>query len=324
LAMEMREPERRRISLIFVPPRPMMQPLSMEEKEEKGEKKEKREEKGQYRRKQKRRKKNEHHVAGDRDLLLPPVGVVLRSNNRSTETLTLCERLTGLTSTTSSGRRGTVTLLLELALSLLRAGTALSLLLELTLLLRGVAVTSLSAVERTGGTETLRSRVVEDGTLAPLPVVDQALGNLGNGNLDALGLAGNLDDALSRLREHLLRGDHARAGGLLDLTNLGSSLADDGTDEEVGDEETDGSRGGGGDGRGSLAGRGAGSGNGVLEDGLGDEGVGLWERSVNTAWREGRKGEKGRRKRKPPVLASMEGGRDSNAPWRHSQRFHRC
>lgn len=237
--------------------------------------------KGQYRKRRgERRRGDVHHVAGDRDLLLPPVGVVLGPNNRSTKTLTLRERLTGLTSSTLRGptsrrRTVTLTLLLELTLTLRTGRTLLELALLALLLLSGVAVTSLSSAERTSGSEALRSGVVEDGTLAPLPIVDQALGNLRDGDLDALGLSSNFDDALGRLGEHLLGRDHARAGRLLDLTDLGAALADDGTDEEVRDEEADRGGGGGGDGGSGLTGGGAGSGNRVLEDGLGDEGVGL-------------------------------------------------
>jgi len=60
----------------------------------------------------------------------------------------------------------------------------------------------------------------------------------------------------------------------LNRTNLGSSFTDNGTDQEVRDQETDGSGGGSGSGGLSIDG-GRGGRNGVFENGLSDEGVGL-------------------------------------------------
>lgn len=123
--------------------------------------------------------------------------------------------------------------------------------------------------------------MVEDSSLTPVPILNQALGNLGHSETNALGRARDLDDALGRLGEHVLGSDHAGARNVLDLTNLGSSLADDGADEEVGDEETNG--GGGGSRGGGSVGR-ARRGDGVLKDSLGDKGVGLYGGERRGSW----------------------------------------
>lgn len=228
------------------------------------------------------RRENIHHVRRDRDLLLPKIGVGLSS----------------LTTRVPPSLRASTVDLLELAVAsrlppsaLLESptgGTTADPPVSVRGSTRSTEHTSLhssnlprvaiaeSTSDDSSVAHSLGSRVVQDSSLTPIPILDQALGNLSNSETNALGRTGNLDDALRRLREHVLGGDHAGARDVLDLTNLGSSLADDGADEEVGDEQTDG--GGGGSRRGGGVGR-AGCGDGVLEDGLGDEGVGLFYES---------------------------------------------
>jgi hypothetical protein len=82
--------------------------------------------------------------------------------------------------------------------------------------------------------------VVEDGAVATLFVVDEALANLPDSLLDAIGGALDLDNALGRLGEHLLLGDHADTRSVLDLLDLETLATDDGAHLVVGDEETDG------------------------------------------------------------------------------------
>lgn len=84
------------------------------------------------------------------------------------------------------------------------------------------------------------SRVVEHSAVAALVVVDQALANLPHSLLDALGGALNLNDALRGLGEHFLLGDHAYAGGILDLLDLQALPTNDGAHLVVGDQEADG------------------------------------------------------------------------------------
>lgn len=83
------------------------------------------------------------------------------------------------------------------------------------------------------------SGVVLDGALTPLPVLEQALGDLEDGRSDSVNGSLNLDDSFGRLREHLLGSDHARARSVLDLLDLESGPADDGTHEVVGDQQSD-------------------------------------------------------------------------------------
>ena len=126
--------------------------------------------------------------------------------------------------------------------------------------------------------------MVKDGSLGAIPVLDEALGDLGDSETDGLSGSRDLDDAFGRLGEHVLRSDHASAGDVLDLTDLGSTLTDDGADEEMGDQETDGGGAVGGDSRGI---RGPGGGDGVLENGLGDKRVGLLVIGVSPRLKEG-------------------------------------
>jgi hypothetical protein len=115
---------------------------------------------------------------------------------------------------------------------------------------------------------TSSSRVVLDGTLSPLPVLEKALGNLVNGSLDSLDSTLNFDDTLGRLREHLLGGDHASSRHVLDLLDLETRAANDGSHEVVADQQTD---------RGERVGwrRGKGRvGKGGLEEETSDFGVG--------------------------------------------------
>lgn len=257
------EPERRRISLILVPARPMMHPL----RKGRG---------GQvsfggetFARRAKKEERNVHHVGGDRDLLLAVVGV-------------------GASLLSSVGRPPRLGLSAALPLNkvaLLSSARPARKLSSTADPATGVGLLS-STGEAVANHASLRSGVVEDRSLAPVPVLDEALADLGNGETDALGGTRDLDDALGRLGEHLLARDHARARGVLDLTDLGSTLADHGTDEEVRDEKAD--RGGRGRGRGDFT-LGLG-GDGVVEDGLGDESVGLsFVREVSLGRRRERK-----------------------------------
>lgn len=246
------------------------------------------------------------HVARDADLLLTPVGVALVADDGPGEALTRREpallalartAAAALSPRTRAALRAVAepaTLLLLLLLALARraahrrtarltrlARTELTLLLRvavalLLLLLLGHVLALRAGAGARAAAETLGARVVQDRALAAVPVVDEALGNLLHGDADALGLARHLDDALGRLGEHLLARHHARRRELLDLADLGAALADDGADEEVRDEEADrGRRRGRGSGA-TLGGRGGrGRRDRVLEDGLGDERVGL-------------------------------------------------
>lgn len=88
----------------------------------------------------------------------------------------------------------------------------------------------------TGGTD---RGVIEDGALAALPVVDEALANLPNSHTDGVGISLDLDDALGGLRKHLLLGDHAAAGNILNVLDLESLATDDSTHLVVGDQKAD-------------------------------------------------------------------------------------
>jgi hypothetical protein len=114
-----------------------------------------------------------------------------------------------------------------------------------------------------------RARVVEHGSLSSLPVLEEASSDLGNGDLDGVGRALDLDDSLGRLRKHLLGGDHSSAGDVLNVLDLEAGATDHSAHEVVGDEEADG---GEGVGRGRREGVGRERG---LEELAGDLGVGL-------------------------------------------------
>ncbi len=82
-------------------------------------------------------------------------------------------------------------------------------------------------------------RVVQHRAGAALPVVHQALADLPDGTLDALGGALDLDYPLSRLGQHLLLGDHAHARHILNVLDLEALAADDGAHLVVRDKELD-------------------------------------------------------------------------------------
>jgi hypothetical protein len=93
-----------------------------------------------------------------------------------------------------------------------------------------------------GGTASLDAdrRAVENSAVTALLVVDEALADLPDSLLDTIGSALDLDNALSRLREHFLLRDHADTGSVLDLLDLGALTADDGSHLVVRNEKTDG------------------------------------------------------------------------------------
>jgi hypothetical protein len=99
-----------------------------------------------------------------------------------------------------------------------------------------------STVCSTGSTASLDAdrRAVENGAVAALFVVDEALADLPDSLLYTVRGALNLDNALSRLRKHLLLRDHADTGPVLDLLDLGALTADDRSHLVVRDEKTDG------------------------------------------------------------------------------------
>lgn len=84
------------------------------------------------------------------------------------------------------------------------------------------------------------SRVVQDSTGTSLPVIDQTLSDFADSLLDSLGGSLDFDDALSRLREHLLLRDHAHTRGILDMLDLQALSSDNGTHLVVGDKESNG------------------------------------------------------------------------------------
>lgn len=99
-----------------------------------------------------------------------------------------------------------------------------------------------SAIGRTTSASTLNADrgAVEDGAVAALLVVYKALANLPDSLLDAIGSTLDLDNALCGLGKHLLLRDHADAGTILDLLDLGTLTTDDGAHLVVRDEEADG------------------------------------------------------------------------------------
>jgi len=86
---------------------------------------------------------------------------------------------------------------------------------------------------------TSSSRVVLDGSLSTFPVLEKAFADFEDGSFDGLDGTLNLDDTLGGLREHLLGSDHTSAGSVLNLLDLETGPADDGTHQVVGDEQTD-------------------------------------------------------------------------------------
>lgn len=99
-----------------------------------------------------------------------------------------------------------------------------------------LTVASGSTSSTTGDSD---SRVVENGAVAALFVVDQALADLPDSLLDAIRRALNFNDTLGGLGKHLLLGDHANSGSILDLLDLEALATNDGAHLVVGDEETD-------------------------------------------------------------------------------------
>lgn len=85
------------------------------------------------------------------------------------------------------------------------------------------------------------------GALSPVPVLEQAFADLEHSGLDGLDRTLYFHDTFGRLREHLLAGDHASTGSVLDLLDLEPRAADDRAHEVVADEKAD--RGEGADGR---------------------------------------------------------------------------
>lgn len=83
-------------------------------------------------------------------------------------------------------------------------------------------------------------RVVEDGTGATLPVVDEALSNLPDRLIDALGGSLHFNNAFSRLGEHFLLGNHAHARCILDVLDLQALTSDNSTHLVVRDQKTNG------------------------------------------------------------------------------------
>lgn len=81
--------------------------------------------------------------------------------------------------------------------------------------------------------------IVEDGTGAALPVVNETLSNLPDGFLDSFGSALHFDDALRRLREHFFLRHHSHSRGILNILDLQTLSTDDGSHLVVGDEQTD-------------------------------------------------------------------------------------
>lgn len=82
--------------------------------------------------------------------------------------------------------------------------------------------------------------VVQDSASSALPVVDEALGDLPNSLLDTFWGTLNLDNALGRLWEHLLLGNHSDAGDILDVLDLKTLAANYRTHLVVGDKKLDG------------------------------------------------------------------------------------
>jgi hypothetical protein len=87
------------------------------------------------------------------------------------------------------------------------------------------------------------SGVVLDGTLSSVPVLYQTLGDFENGSLDSLNSSLNFDDSLGRLGEHFLGGDHSCTRLVLDLLDLQTGSPNDGTHEVVRDQQSDRSEG---------------------------------------------------------------------------------
>jgi hypothetical protein len=83
-------------------------------------------------------------------------------------------------------------------------------------------------------------RAVENSAVAALLVIDEALADLPDSLLDTIRGALDLDNALSRLRKHLLLRDHADTGSILDLLDLGALTTNNGSHLIVRDEKTDG------------------------------------------------------------------------------------
>lgn len=99
--------------------------------------------------------------------------------------------------------------------------------------------TNASAVD--GSSSGLRSNrgVVENCASPTLPVIDEALANLPDSFLDSFRGALDLDDSLSGLGKHLLLGNHANTGDILDVLDLEAGASDDGAHLVVRDEEAD-------------------------------------------------------------------------------------
>jgi hypothetical protein len=84
------------------------------------------------------------------------------------------------------------------------------------------------------------NRVVKYGSSASLPVINQALADLPDSLLDTLWSTLNFNNALGRLRKHLLLGHHANTGDILDVLNLQALSANDRAHLIVGDQQLDG------------------------------------------------------------------------------------
>ena len=126
--------------------------------------------------------------------------------------------------------------------------------------------------------------MVEHGTLAALPVLDEALGNLVDRDADRIDRALDLDDTLRALGEHLLGCNHARTREVLDVLDLETLAANHGSHQVVRDEQPDARHVGRGLGRGAVSVDGRVQ--RVLEDGLGNERKGLGDACKSTAHAE--------------------------------------
>ena len=102
-------------------------------------------------------------------------------------------------------------------------------------------IATLIADSLTDATTSLSSnnRIVQHCSSASLPVINQTLANLPNSLLDSFWSSLNFDDALGGLREHLLLGNHANTGDILDMLDLETLSANDGTHLVVRDQQLD-------------------------------------------------------------------------------------
>lgn len=169
------------------------------------------------------------HVGGDRDVLGLRLLAILIDGGGGRRAVALSSTRSGHRLATAEGR-GSVLEVGSVTGAGVRAGGALG------------GERDAVANSATDGRAALGadSGVVEDGASAALPVIDKALANLPDGHADGVGVTLDLDDALSRLRKHLLLGDHAGTRHILNVLDLETLATNDGAHLVVRDEEAHG------------------------------------------------------------------------------------